>query len=518
MSLPYYPIWIVDFVGSILMIIFSFLCVRLANRLRNHSSENVVWTYLLWLSYGLAAFAVSRSIGHVAQRLLTAAGNVTLWNTLQPYSGAINTLTFVIVASITLFFERIWKVYQSIIKDKQSLQETQEKLLFMNRNLENMVADRARELALSERKCRRILEVSRDMILVASENGMVVDLNPAGLEMLGIATHESLSGAISDEKSIGRAEGMSEGQTLNLRLRDFFHREEGWLRLEQEIRTRGYVSNAEVNLKRRDGTPFNALISGAVERNPDGRIDTLHFLVKDISQRKEMEKQLLQADKMASIGQLASGIAHEVNNPLGMILGYTQLLLRQEDPTTQRYADLKIIEKHTRTCKTIVGDLLSFARSTRTKKGVTHIHTAIEDIVSVVRHHFELDGVKIEKEFDPRIPKMVLDEEKIKQVIMNLVMNAKQAIGKNGTIRLRTRYDEALGQGIIRVSDTGCGIEQEYLTRIFDPFFTTKSTGEGTGLGLSVSYGIIKNHGGEILVESEPGKGSTFTLILPAAS
>ena len=515
MSLPLYPIWIVDLAGSSLMILLSFLCVRLARRLRNHDRENLVWTYLLWLSYGLAAFAISRSVGHVAQRLLLAAGDDIVWNTLRPYSGAINTLTFVVVASVTLFFERIWKVYQQIAKDKQALQETQEKLLFMNRNLENLVAERARELALSERKCRRILEVSRDMILVASEDGALIDLNPAGLEMLGISSMGSLSNEMREERNL--AERESEGQTHNVRLRDFFHRDEDWIRLEQEIRAQGYISNAEVSLKRRDGTPFSALLSGAVELDADGHVDTLHFLVKDISQRKEMEKQLLQADKMASIGQLAAGIAHEVNNPLGMILGYTQLLLRQEDPATQRYADLKIIEKHTRTCKVVVGDLLSFARSTRTKKGVAHIHSAIENVLSVVRHHFELDGVKIEKELDPRIPNMVLDEEKIKQVIMNLIMNAKQAIGKNGTIRLQTLYEEARSQGLLRVSDTGCGIGPEDLTRIFDPFFTTKGTGEGTGLGLSVSYGIIKDHGGEILVESEPDKGSTFTLVLPVA-
>ena len=513
MSLPLYPIWIVDFVGSILMILFSFLCVRLAHCLKKHDPENLVWTYLLWLCYGLAAFAISRSVAHVAQRLLLAAGDDRLWDALRPYSGAFNTLTFVVVASVTLFFERIWRVYQQISKDKQALQETQEKLLFLNRNLENMIADRTRELALSERKWSRIFEVSRDMILVASGDGALMDLNPAGLQMLGISTLEDLSTEARRERD--PAERESERERHNLRLHDLFHCEEDWSRLEEEIQAQGYLANAEVDLKRGNGASFSALLSGSVERNAEGRIDTLHFLVKDISQRKAMEKQLLQADKMASIGQLAAGIAHEVNNPLGMILGYTQLLLREEDPATQRYADLKIIEKHTRTCKAVVGDLLSFARSTRTRKEVGHIHSAVENILSVVRHHFELDGVTIEKELDPRIPNMVLDEEKIKQVIMNLIINAKQAIGKNGAIRLQTLYNETKGQELIRISDTGSGIEPEYLSRIFDPFFTTKGTGEGTGLGLSVSYGIIKDHCGEILVESEPGKGSTFTLILP---
>lgn len=517
MKLPLYPIWIVDLAGSSLMILFSFLCVRLALRLRSHDRENIVWTYLLWLCYGLAIFAISRSVGHVLQRVLLAHGDDFIWECLEPFSGAINTLSFVIVASITLFFERIWKTYQQISKDKNALQETQGKLLFMNRNLEDLVAERARELALSERKYRRIFEVSRDMILVASQDGAIVAINPAGLEMLGLSEMKGRSEGIMCE--IDGVRGQSEDREASLgSLCDYFDHEKDWLFIEREIKSHGYVSNAEVSFRRRDGTPFSVLLSGASERHQkSGLIDSLHFLVKDISRRKDMEKQLLQADKMASIGQLAAGVAHEVNNPLGMILGYTQLLLRQEDPSTQRYSDLKIIEKHTRTCKAIVGDLLSFARSTRTQKGVAHIHTAIEDIVGVVRHHFELDAVRIEKEFDPRVPDMVIDVEKIKQVVMNLVMNAKQAIGKDGVIRLKTRYDEARHCGLIAVSDTGCGIEPQHLLRIFDPFYTTKGTGEGTGLGLSVSYGIVKDHGGEIFVESEPGAGSTFTVMLPVA-
>jgi PAS domain S-box-containing protein len=495
MTLPLLPIWIADLVGSSLMILFSFLCVRLARQLKDQDPNNVVWTYLLWLSWGLAGFAISRSVGHIAKRLLMTTGYVDLWDTLKPYSGAINTLAFAVVASVTLFFERIWKTYQQILKDKQALQEAHGQLLFLNRNLESLVAERAQELAVSERKYRRIFEVSRDMILVADGDGKIVDINPAGTEMLGSA----------------QAVDFADRAYFN----DFFREPEEWKSIERALQSKGYVSDTEVLLRRNNEASFSALLSGTAESRDDGKVDSIHFLVKDISQRKAMQNQLLQADKLASIGQLAAGIAHEINNPLSMILGYTQLLLRTEDQGTQRQADLRIIEKHARTCKTIVGDLLSFARGARTRKGVAHIHSTIEEILSVVQHHVKLDGIEIERDFDPQVPKMVLDEEKIKQVFMNLIMNAKQAIGKKGTIRLRTRYDEPLHQVVVQVSDTGSGIEPEHLSRIFDPFFTTKGTGEGTGLGLSVSYGIVKDHGGEILVESEPEKGSTFTLILP---
>ncbi|MCU0571541.1 MAG: type I 3-dehydroquinate dehydratase [Syntrophobacteraceae bacterium] len=230
---------------------------------------------------------------------------------------------------------------------------------------------------------------------------------------------------------------------------------------------------------------------------------------------KHMERQLQQADRLASIGQLASGIAHEINNPLGLILGYTQLLLRDELEGSERLEDLKIIEKHARACKTVVRDLLNFARSAPSRKGPGHLHTCIREILGVVRHPFELDGVRIETELDDSMPTMELDEARIRQVFMNLIMNAKQAIKDKGIIGVVTRFDPKAGVGLLEVRDSGCGIPPEHLSRIFDPFFTTKEPGEGTGLGLSVSYGIVRDHGGEISVESEPGKGSSFTVMLP---
>lgn len=509
MSLPLYPIWIVDLLGSSLMILFSFLCVRVVRRLREQEQSNVVWIYLLWVCYVLAAFAVSRSVGHIAKRVFLTLGYEGIWNFLQPYSGAVNTLTFTVVASLTLFFEPIRAIYQETLKDKQSLEEAHEKLLYLNHHLEHLVEERTRELARSERKYRRIFEGSRDVIMVVSGDGTLLDLNPAGREMLGLSA--SPDGLENNRFQDFLAKDLPQSKSGN---------EDVWDFLKQSLQKQGYVADTELRLKHRDGSTFNALLSGTVEKRDHVGEDaqTVHFLIKDISRWKAMERQLLQADKLASIGQLAAGIAHEINNPLGIILGYTQLLLRSEEEDSQNYADLRIIEKHTRTCKTIVEDLLNFSRSTRTRKTLGHIHKAMEDILNVVHHHFKLDGIEIEKEFDPKMPPLTLDEEKMKQVFMNLLMNAKQAIGKKGTIRLKTRYDASENRIFIEVADTGSGIESGHLSRLFDPFFTTKATGEGTGLGLSVSYGIVKDHGGDILVESKPGKGATFTIVLPMLS
>ena len=498
MILPAVHILLVDIAGSVLMIVFSFLCLLLAHKLRSHDRNNVIWTYLLWVSYGLALFAISRSAGHILKQALFLAGKTATWNAIQPYSGAINTLMFVVVASITLFFERIWIIYQQILKDKQALQSAHKELVYLNQNLEQMVLERTGALTRSEHKYRRIFEVSKDMILVTQKDGSIVDLNPAGYKLLGF---NDTDGARKDK-----------------RFQDFFADTVVWDKIKEMIVKEGFVSNFEVDLKNSDDVKIKSLVSGSFDGGTVETGSTIHFLVKDIEQRRLMEKQMAQAEKLASIGQLSAGFAHEINNPLGIILGYTQLLLKNKVTETQRYDDLKIIEKNVRNCKTIVEDLLSFARESESKKEVTEIHNIIDDVLSLMKHDSNLDHIQISTNYDPQVPPMELDAKKIKQVVINLLMNAKHAIDGKGDIKITTGLNRDADHLLVKVTDNGHGIDKNNLSRIFDPFFTTKPTGEGTGLGLSVSYGIIKNHGGDIAVESEIGKGATFTMTLPVPS
>ena len=492
------PIWLVDLIGSATMIVFSFLCMRLAYQLRNRDRNNVIWTYLLYVSYGLAGFAISRSAGHILKQVLFITGRPAIWNEIRPLSGAINTMTFVFVASVTLFFERIWVIYQQILRDKQALQSTRDELIYLNQNLEDLVAERTEELALSEHKYRRIFEVSKDMILVTTRNGSIIDMNPAGYQMLGYDTNA--------------------GDLTGQPMKTFLSERSDWDRLREMINEHGYVSSTEIVLQHKDVRHIRSLVSGSLDRGPSDREDTIHFLIKDIEQRQLVEEQIAQADKLASIGQLSAGIAHEINNPLGIILGYTQLLIRNESAESEKHQDLKTIEKHVRNCKTILEDLLNFARTSAPKEDLIRIDTAIEDVLKFVQQHADLDRIDIQKDFDRSVPPMMLDEKKIKQVFMNLIINASHALSPTGKLSLSSRLTSDGRQVIVKVRDNGHGIEKKNMSRIFDPFFTTKTTGEGTGLGLSVSYGIIKNHGGDIRVESEAGKGSTFTIILPVTT
>jgi PAS domain S-box-containing protein len=238
--------------------------------------------------------------------------------------------------------------------------------------------------------------------------------------------------------------------------------------------------------------------------------------VKDITDQKRLEQKIQQTEKIVSLGQLAAGVAHEINNPLGIILCHIDLI--KDDPTLseEARADLDTIEKHAGNCRTIIADLLNFARQHKSIKELSSINSIAQDVVQIAANQFQQQNITVDLDLDSTIPMISVDVDKMKQVIFNLLLNSSQAIEEDGYILVVTRYDQVNQLITITVNDNGCGILSGTAEKIFDPFFTTKVPGKGTGLGLSVSYGIIKDHDGEITVESVPGKGSRFTITLHA--
>jgi two-component system, NtrC family, sensor kinase len=246
----------------------------------------------------------------------------------------------------------------------------------------------------------------------------------------------------------------------------------------------------------------------------DGDLQNIVCYGKDVTAQKRLALQTQQTEKMAAIGQLAAGVAHEINNPLGVILCYADLLKEAHQDRPEELADLRIIEKHALNCKRIVADLLNFARHQEQIRRLVSINQVIEESLSLVAAQFRKRQVEIKTDLAAGLPQPEADEDLLKQVFLNLFMNAGQAIAGSGSIKVTSRLlDES--RIAITVEDNGCGIAPDQLDRIFDPFYTTKEPGEGTGLGLSVSYGIIRDHGGEITVESNLGAWTRLTVILP---
>jgi two-component system NtrC family sensor kinase len=241
------------------------------------------------------------------------------------------------------------------------------------------------------------------------------------------------------------------------------------------------------------------------------------IIMDDITERIELEAQLSQADKLSSIGLLAAGVAHEVNTPLAVISSYAQMLSKQVQGDPQKGALLEKITRQTFRASEIVNNLLNFSRTSGTEFTAIDVNKIISDTLALLEHQFKVTRIKVQDERSPQIPLINGNAGRLQQVFLNLFLNAKDAMSNGGTLRIATMNGESVS---VMVSDTGTGIAQEHIHRIYDPFFTTKNAPRegqprGTGLGLSVTYGIIQEHAGKIRVESRHGEGTTFYLDFP---
>ncbi|MCB4791432.1 MAG: response regulator [Elusimicrobia bacterium] len=251
------------------------------------------------------------------------------------------------------------------------------------------------------------------------------------------------------------------------------------------------------------------------------------FVAKQGQELKNTQAQLVQSEKMAAIGQFSAGLAHEIRNPLTAITMNTSFLLEELKDNEKAVKKLKIIEKEADRSAGIIKSLLSFSRQKKEDRSLIDINSVINDALTPFAHQIALSNIDIIKELDRQLPKINANANELSQVFLNLVTNAVDAMGGPGKLFIKSYYDKATentavfkpGQSVVCVkfTDTGKGIPKEALGSLFNPFYTTKDPGKGTGLGLFISHGIIKGHGGEIEVESEIGKGTSFTIKLPVA-
>jgi len=257
---------------------------------------------------------------------------------------------------------------------------------------------------------------------------------------------------------------------------------------------------------------LNVSITPLVSKSGD-RIGRL-LLFDDVTQRERMEEQMSQTEKLTSLGLLAAGVAHEVNTPLAVISNYIQMLAKQMPEGDPRQGIIEKIVKQTFRASEIVNNLLNFSRTSATEVADLDVNRVVEETLSLVAHPLKTSQIQVVKQLGETLPAVRGSANKLQQVFLNLFLNARDAMPSGGMLEVRTAAHN--GSVEIEVADTGAGIPRDHIHRIFDPFFTTKASGRGTGLGLSVSYGIIKEHAGKIDVRSTPGKGTSFHVEFPA--
>jgi PAS domain S-box-containing protein len=324
-------------------------------------------------------------------------------------------------------------------------------------------------------------------------------------------------------------------EILKMNVRAFLDEES--LRIAREVR-RKLLKNEpleqpyEQRLIKKDGTA-GIMMTATSPVIIDGKAVGFQHTARDVTKEREMQEslsaaykelkesqeQLIQAEKLTSLGQLAASIAHEVNNPIAGILIYTQLIIKKMNANTlikeQALDYLSKMEFELTRIGRLIRNLMDFARQTRPSLSLINLNEVIGRAFNLVSHSAEIEHVKVARELNPALPEVMADPDQLQQVLTNLMLNAIQAMPDGGTLTLRTSADNQ-GRVRIDVQDTGIGISKENMKKLFTPFFTTKKEVKGVGLGLAVAHGIIQRHRGKIEVESEEGKGSTFTIYLEA--
>ena len=364
-----------------------------------------------------------------------------------------------------------------------------------NALLYRSLEEKARELAQLKAYSENVVESITLGVSAVNPEGEITVWNSAMEAICGLERSEALGRHISTvfpEEIVRAVQGLTEGP--------------GWL-----VETTHYIRKTHLETQNAGGRLVNIALAPFILQE-DVVTGTL-LVFDDVTDKSQLENQLLQAEKLSSLGLLVAGIAHEVNTPITGICSYTQMLLKQIPKGNPRHELLKKIEKQGFRASTIVDNLLNFAQVRDSDFQAVNINSLVLETLSLLEHQFKKTKVDIKVDLEPSLPATWANGGKLQQVFMNLFLNARDAMPQGGRLRIRSYRENS--QLIVRIEDSGTGISQENIKRIYDPFFTTKEVGEGVGLGLAVSYGIIQEHSGKIDVESIPGRGTAFQLHLP---
>jgi len=399
--------------------------------------------------------------------------------------------------------EELEVAYEETQSQTEELHAINEELKLLNEDLDRKntelqkanrtITQEEDELKKARNKLRLIYDSIRDFILLVGEDYRIIEANRSFLEANG------LSEPAAAGRNIYAAFGIEPpGRNCPIR---------------RSIET---ASPTEIEFTTPDGRVLVWQSYPILEDDCAGKRSAVVY-VHDTTERRLLTQKLIQADKLSSLGELVSGVAHELNNPLTGIMCFSELLM-EDGLGESASSKLRKINDASHRCKKIIENLLTFARWKRPEKKYGDVNRIIRDSVDFRAYQLKIDNIRVILDLDSSLPWTMMDSNQIQQVLLNLINNASDAIkesGSPGRIRISSRH--ASGRIVISVEDTGRGISEEIVNRIFDPFFTTKEVGKGTGLGLSISYGIVHEHGGNIYASSRPNYGTTFVVELPVA-
>jgi len=393
--------------------------------------------------------------------------------------------------------ERSVQYMVALITDITERKKAEEALANYSADLEREVDAKTGELQAARRYLREVIDASPDLVTVVDAEGRLEILNRAASSATGYAEQEV------------------RGKPIHT---FYFDRDRDTVAEMSRRRDSGLPAIVrQVDLRTKDGSPITVELSMSPLVDENGRFTGSVAVGRDIRELENLRRALTRSEKLAATGKLAADIAHEVNNPLGIIQNYLKIAKGDLDPTKEPYKTIGVVEEEVHRIAGIISGLLDFYRPESAYLEKTSVNRLVEDLLMLVGIQLEKQGIAVEKDLARDLPGVVVAPDQLRQVLLNLVTNAQDAMPNGGTLTVRT-FGEVLARGdrvVISFTDSGHGIPPENLPYIFDPFFTTKGK-KGTGLGLSVSYGIVQSFDGMMEAKSAPGEGTTFTISLPA--
>ena len=361
---------------------------------------------------------------------------------------------------------------------------------------------KGKEIKKQESYLEILVSSSIDAFIATDMKGMITLFSKGAENIFGCKAEEVMGTPISNYYVMGREEAK---------------------KIMKILYEKGRLQNYETEMIVKNNNKVNMNLSVSMLKDDKGDLIGTLGIGKDFTEFKRIERQLQQSEKLATVGELAAGIAHEVGTPLNVILGTAEYLMMETSEDDPRIEDLKVIISQSEHITKLIQQLLNFSRYNQPELKSIDINTLINEVLKLTDHQISKEKIKVVTNLQEDLPSIIGDDNQLQQVFINIIVNAVHAMSPGGKLAISTRLNTSSllssnnnGNVEISISDTGCGVPPQNLQKIFDPFFTTKEIGKGTGLGLTVSHRIIEDHDGTIEVESIVGKGTLFTVRLPA--
>ena len=501
-----FSVYLVDFLGSSLMIIFSLAAARYTWGLKKLEPKKMLWSYLFWLCMALTIFALSRSIGHILKYVFVLTDQQDIWKKITPYSGGLNTITFIIVGTLTFYYayvHEIIKLFRDEARDLANtnirLKEAHMAVRQLNLSLEEKVNEQISSIREEEQKYRDLFEQSKDFIFFCDKEGRFNDANPGFIAFLNERKEDIL------DKSIGT----------------YFSGENQWKAFQNDLFTRGFLKDFKVEFRTGDETLHELLITAASVKDDQGTIRGFNGIGIEFKATSAavVNEPPPSCETRTSLSEFAAQIADELENPLELLAGYTQLL--EKDPQNRPDVEtLKAVRKQVNLCLQVEEELRETALHALEMKAVD-VNSCLEEVMVVMEPVLSLDRILVKRRLAPDLPPVSANNKRLSKIFFNLINRSRQSMGQGGYLVIWTRYKSDTEEIEIIVGDNGPQVPPELMEVMFDPLPGTQK--DRSRLGLYASLGMIRAHHGRITVKSPPedpelidfGLNVTFHIFIP---